>query len=477
MIVLIGLCGAILVVGSLVHEVWRLSERAHPGRPLRVLVIASTSVACAASTLPRISSAFKVVSDFNFFVFTIVLAAVVAGGSIATLFNFMDHDRVIGVRLAVAAAWVFFALQVISATANNQLFGFNSKILTLILFPGLLTLIVGSGMSRDQMVRLAGTVSRWVVWVSLTLFLVVPGAVTHGNRRVPLPFLDQRIGGITPHPELLAITAAVMIFTSLWTRERIWGLHIAAAIVALVVSESRVSAGAILVALAVAGLLRRGSVTTRLVLATPVLAVVGFYLWDHPNLWSTVEEQGTASTGIASGLYTLNNRTEVWRMVATNARSHIFGWGPAAFDDSAISPFAPTFYLNAHSQYYEGLAEGGWLGLACTLAIAFVLLRMVVTRRGGSLVGAACVFTLITMLTEVPFTLHLYGSSYTNVAACLLMLVTFGAASGGRTSDSSLALHAYEYSDWGGVRVGGRQHSGTAGDVNSRPRPRAAAAR
>jgi O-antigen ligase len=241
-------------------------------------------------------------------------------------------------------------------------------------------------------------------------------------RRFALFGLTERLAGITPHPNLLSATAAVAMLLSMHLRRHAAFASVAC-VVTIALAESREGALGLVAALVIYWVYQRGPSGARLVVAVP--AAIGV-LAAAIQASSDFASPASALTADAS---TLNSRTVIWHdALQFFAQKPTLGWGPFAFADDANTPFSRVFFLNAHNQFLQGLVEGGVIGLAAVTFLAITLISIGWRHRATPVYPALAAFTLLMMLTEVPFTIHLYGLSYVLVVAWLFLAVAAAAA-------------------------------------------------
>lgn len=413
-LLLLGLlAGAGLIWGLIAVHAWPRSDALHEGRPLRLLLWGTALGTVTFSVL--LSQGMKSAADALGSAAGVALPAVLLCALIAT-WGIRGQAARPFVPLALLA---FSAVTAISALLNGQI----GQVTWLIAFgllylPGLTVLIWRTSASREN---IRGTVRRIclsIVWLSLAYAVVdLPHALGDLPRRWALPGIDYRFPGVTPHPNLLAFTAAIAIFLTWRLKQRFWVFHILACLAVIYLAEARTLTLGMLVA--AAGYVIVSAKKSRLVrmfnMAVCTAPVVVF-LW--PKVASLFEE-----TSLGSDVGTFNSRTTVWGLVAKHWTEHpVLGWGAFTFDDKTGSPLSALFFNNAHNQFLQALIEGGAVGLILMTCVALVLAWSVVITRDAPY-AAITIMTLFFMMTEVPFTLHDYGFNFAVAFGALLLAV------------------------------------------------------
>lgn len=319
----------------------------------------------------------------------------------------------------------YFAVQLVALAINEQFSDGILQIAALMVLPGLLVLVFASGMTKTEMLRLAYHVSATVTVLSVALGFVLPDLAfghDYGDvRRFPVLGFEWRMSGITPHQNLLSFTAILAILTGFALRARSRWVSALTAVAAIGLGESRNAAISIVVIgllwWVLAGRTRLG----RVILAVPVLAAVA--VAAAPTLVEEINE-----SGLASDAATFTTRTAIWDLVgASFPAAPIFGWGPLAFQDSAATPFPPLNFLNAHNQWLQAVAEGGVLGLITMTGMILALVVISLRHHREPVYLSTMVAVVMSMITEVFFTIHQYGVSYTAVPALLVLLIMMSA--------------------------------------------------
>lgn len=421
--------------------VWVLilgSAWSHPDRIQHVLPSTLWAVAVAGCTAP-VAQRFGVepVSQAIWTVGTPLLTVTLLAGVLAAVTT-VRHERP-RMPLIVVGVLLTGAVQLLSAAYNDQLSGtFSVKLMGIPWLPAFAVLAWLTPLSRETLLRLALRISMAVTVGSLALAVVLPGVAFIDNRRLPVPGIMGRLAGCTPHPNLLAITAGVALLLALGLRPRRWQLGVAGCIVALVLAEPRGEVVALVAALVVYWIFSGPSMPVRILVGGGAMALAWPYL---SGLQDTLD-----GSSLGAGAATLNSRTIVWDMVLQAwPAARWLGWGPAAFSDASGSPVSTSYFLHAHSQFYESIAEGGACGLLA-VGVTTVGMVMIAARcRDRPLFPALATMIVLAMASEVPLSANLYGMSFAVlVAALLVVAMVAGTKPGAGTADASGDLHVHE---------------------------------
>ena len=318
-------------------------------------------------------------------------------------------------RGLAAAGMLYLATQLLALALNGQT-GYLVQAAGLLTLPAILVALRATAMSREAMLGLAHRLAAYVVYGSVLVGLLWPAAAytpsADASRRADLLGLQYRLAGLTPHQNLLAVTAVALAVLAFGTRHRLRWFSLAVVMVALVMTESRNAALTLLLVALVGWLLRGGSAAARLLVIAPGLVVTTYLLLG------SVEQ----SEGIGQNAENLNGRFDIWRLAAELwPQRPLFGWGPMAFQPDAGTPFSLSGYLNAHNQWVEALVEAGLAGALAMATLTVVVAKIGWQNRQHPVYPCLAVALLVGLVTEVFLTLHLYGLSYVLVPAFIFM--------------------------------------------------------
>jgi O-antigen ligase len=418
---------ALAVIGTWMAVVVTVATRApdrpwrHPGRLLSLTAWIITIATAAESVLNRLGHESPVWNIASYLLAFFLAAILLARGRMVGAPN----------KLLAGGVFAYSGIQVMSLFMNHQVDGHLVQILGLVYLPGLFVLIRSSTASRDQILRLCLHISSAIVCGSVLLGILLPewaylpGA--DAARRLPVLGLKWRLAGLTPHQNLLGVTAVVCVILAFALRARLRYLMLIVSLVAIGMAESRNAALTLVLVAIVSWLLGGRRFASRAFMALPILGLTAAGL--IPSFSDT--------QGLGTGVDSLNGRTYIFELVLQHWFSRpVLGWGPLAFQTSAGTPFSSSGYLNAHNQFFEALVEVGVLGVVCLGLIIAGIIRIGWTHRHQRVYPCLVLTLLVSMSTETFLTLHLYGLSYVLVPAFLMMasLMSAGMDTGGLIS-------------------------------------------
>lgn len=342
--------------------------------------------------------------------FTFLATALAGGGKGA------PNKGLVIITLALTAVEVYF-LSAHSAGIAASI----PEVLALTFLPGIVIQIRNSGASRERLLRLSAYVTTFVVYGSVILGFVAPAlAYSQGfadHRRIDILGLTWRLGGFTPHPNFLSVTALMCIVLVLALKLRFRGVTAIVCLLAIGLAESRNAMVTLVVVAAVAWVCKGKTFALRASVATPLSVALVMAS-------GSLESDATALT---SDIAT-NGRFRIWDLVVENFNNDpLNGFGPLAFQPESGSPMLAAGLLHAHNQILQGIAEGGVLGGALTVALLFALLRIGIKHRREVIYPSMVVIFLLSVPTEPFLTLHLYGLNYAVLPAFLMFVVLMSA--------------------------------------------------
>lgn len=418
----------ILILGGIAVLIWcallagRLSRSNYP-RIMSVLIWVVTILSCASALAYRAKA--EALSN-----------ALLLGGTALTAAAFIGVILGARVRVRGPAMWLvifgcaYAVVQVVSMLLNGPFVPtVVSQILALTFMPGALLLIAGAQATREQLLRLALHISAFVVTASVILGVVAP-ALAYGHdygdvRRFPVFGLEWRLAGITPHQNLLSMTALIAIIVAFGIKSRLRWLIAAVSLLAIGMAESRNAAVTLVIMVIIWWIFSARVRLVRLLALAPLTAVI--FALGGPSALLT-EESSTTAGGLTADVGTFNTRTTIWNAIWQHLPERpIFGWGPLAFQQSSTSPFPVLQFRSGHSQFMHALAEGGVVGFALTAAFVGTMAWIAIKHHRQPMYLALFVALAISMVTEAFFTVHLYGLSYAAIPAILSLLVFMSA--------------------------------------------------
>jgi len=396
----------------------RARSRVRPPMLLAVPMWLFTIFACLGAVLNRVGQVSLNVSIWN--VVSPVFALFFAGVTVM-----MWRRPGAPNKALVMMGFAYFVAQLVSLLINGQAgVGYDNQVFSLVYIPGTLVLIRAVDATREQLLRLALHISLAVVYLSVIVGALAPGVgygTDYGDvRRLPIFGLTYRLAGITPHQNLLSVTAVIAIILCVYMRARLWPLSVAVCLLAIGMAESRNAAITVVVLAVFAWLIAGKSLGAKLVLSVP-LAVLGWlYL---PSLFAS-EDAGILTADASN----FNTRSEIWDSVIYHWDDRfLFGWGPLAFQERAATPFPSLRFLNAHNQLLQAIAEAGLIGLIAMAGFIVAMIAIAWRHRTEVIYPCLVLALVISMATEVFFTVHLYGLSYAAVPAMLSLAILMSA--------------------------------------------------
>lgn len=224
----------------------------------------------------------------------------------------------------------------------------------------------------------------WVIAFSIGFYGIKGGIftlATGGNYLVWGP-TDTHIAGNNEIAFALVMIFPLMRYLYVVTNNKKLRIFILACMILIAVSViGSYSRGAFLSILAMSGLLVLRS-KKKLLIGTSVVIMSALLLAFIPEKWTermeTIEnyEQDASAMG----------RINAWKFAINIANDHpVFGAGFDTFTPKLFLSYAPnpTDYHDAHSIYFEVLAEHGYVGLTI-----FLLLGILTLRIGGKIIRA-----------------------------------------------------------------------------------------
>ncbi|MBE7191076.1 MAG: O-antigen ligase family protein [Gordonia polyisoprenivorans] len=334
-------------------------------------------------------------------------------------------------RWLVGTGLTYFAVQVIGYLSNDldEVHLYNTQVMFLVAIPTMLIVIAKDRRPRDELLALAHNVAAAVVYASVFLAFALP-SLAYGHRvgderRWEVLGLNWRLSGVTPHQNLLAVTAIIAILLALHRRGPFWILTVVVSVLAIGLAEARNAAITAIAVLVVYWLMSGRFSPIRLALSALALALL--YVFGAPLL------DGQGVSDLSAGADNLNNRSEIWDAVLNawvgtptdpSTWNHFWlGYGPTSFVVGSLSPFSTLGYYNAHNQFMEAIAEGGVAGLLLIVAFLGVTAAIALHNRAEPLYVCLFLTMLSGALTEVFFTVHQYGVSFAAVPAYLALIV------------------------------------------------------
>jgi hypothetical protein len=216
--------------------------------------------------------------------------------------------------------------------------------------------------TRPQRVRRTTMgVLRLVCWGSLLQAVVAPSLAFSSNARFQFFGLPERLGGLAGNPNLLGILAALLLVAAVRRPRSLSSLvDISAALLVILISESRTAALACVLIVPVQLLLPRVRI--------PGVLLVGLTL-----AFGTVAAFGQGTSGVSSadatGQDLLNGRQMIWNWsLSIWHSSPWWGRGTDVYSDSYRRAFG-IFWVHSHNELLQDLVTGGVIRVAAVLLV------------------------------------------------------------------------------------------------------------
>tara|TARA_R110002110_G_scaffold89333_4_gene232851 strand:- start:2079 stop:3389 length:1311 start_codon:yes stop_codon:yes gene_type:complete len=343
-----------------------------------------------------------------------------------------SHPQARAVRITLLAV---IGSQALSALASGGVPTVN------VFLPSVLVAVVLTGFSMpsfESATRVAQVAVMLPVGASMLAFLsgLAWSTVAASGRRVPSPFMDERLTGVLAHPNGLAPLASlgVILAVSRWSRVQVLPL-----LVSLFVLWGTDTRTMILITpVAVAPILAR-----RLNLPTAIRSVAMFFaaglILTAAGLW--LNENGRASDDVL----TVNGRTVVWgQAVVYLGESPLFGVGDRAFDIAYRASSGLTYAGQAHNQLFQTMAAEGLVGLVALAALFLAVGRLTLHERvrSAGLSTAIAIVGLGALATESPLRVSRWSSGLFVLSLFLIVTLALN-----RRSPSVQARRHVEHSE------------------------------
>jgi len=299
--------------------------------------------------------------------FLFVAAVALAGAAVSRVRMRVAHP---GLFAAVLSLW---GMGIVANLSN----GLPSPRLSAFLVPPALFVamtVFPSGASMQRSLRLA---ALSVCYASLVVAILFPDRAFFSESRVIKRVLPERLAGITPHPNFLALVAASALVLVAARPRRIGLLHGPVALAVLIATDSRGTwIGAIVAVAAVIGARLSAGVRERLGIRLLVVVAGGVIL--------AVKLVGAYGTS-AGETATLDGRTGLWNVAVSEwHKSPLLGRGIGLWQRLMQEGVVPTTAGQAHNEVFEVLSTTGLVGLGVLIVIVGLWVRAALRdlRRG-----------------------------------------------------------------------------------------------
>lgn len=288
-----------------------------------------------------------------------------------------------------------------------------------------LLLLSSEVLGRRQVLRLIICASTLVAALSILVYFISPdfGRMKMWTSAGLVP--GSRLSGITGTANAIgyisAFTLLLLYYYRLWLPQKIfltYWLFVATNVVALGMSQSRTSIVALVLAIALAGLVRASTARLAMLFLAICTGIIFFAVIDFDLLFSLLSRSGDVSE-ITTG----TGRTRIWTTaIDLISQRPVFGWGYASSNVllPAASGDVGHTATHAHNAFLQIALSTGLVGLFVFCAL-IVIKTYYAVRSGERLNTALIFFMLIGGLTE-PIAFYGVASATALVLATILAL-------------------------------------------------------
>lgn len=221
-----------------------------------------------------------------------------------------------------------------------------------------------------------------------------------------------RLRGFSGHPNVFGQQAGLLVTLTIIARRqallpRLWFVcALVIGILAVVLSGSRTTLAAVLVAAMIIEFRERGLLAPA-VGATIMLVSAALLLFSFIDLHQLEGAMsGLSRTGSGGEILTLTGRTEIWSIALERfGERPLFGWGFNAAERLLLDSMPPTFYgdaVNTHNMFLQSLLTVGFIGSLPGFSIIAILLLRFFARPDATR-DHMLVFLLVLGLGEAEF--------------------------------------------------------------------------
>jgi O-antigen ligase len=216
-------------------------------------------------------------------------------------------------------------------------------------------------------------VAYFYTYGTLISLVVSPDRVLETNYAGWVPGFTYRLHGLSLHANGFAPLLVTYFLVRLFLDDRKgkWNFHDFAIFCVLLFAQSKMALGALFLSSVVAlqefGTYRLPQIRWLVVFASIALAVFLTSLDGTTDVPILTDIAKAVAPNMMSTVTTLTGRTQVWNETARLASLNPwFGYGPSLWDAAMQERYLPILGWEppqAHSQYYQTLGEGGYIGL------------------------------------------------------------------------------------------------------------------
>jgi O-antigen ligase len=299
-----------------------------------------------------------------------------------------------------------------------------------------------------------------LIYVSLALAVLRVDWAFAGPARAIVIFPQGRLAGILASPNGLAgisvLSVAILVFRP---RSRLWLVHVAACVLAVLAADARSSLLAVAVLVLLGAWLARSRSVSKTgvalllvaMLAVPIIGIVTTSASDLETSFSNVD--------------TFDPRRDTWDFVVDETSEYppFLGHGVRAWDVWNEEGLSPHHFPSAHNMFFQVLATSGYAGLFflfLTLMKCFDIGRQRY-RQGDWLPLAMLTAVLLRGVTEIEADMSHFTSDSLPGWFTVVVLAAFASAQGGRSLSRRQRRRAHRRS---GFAVGASERGREPGD-------------
>lgn len=308
----------------------------------------------------------------------------VAAGGIAVvnlpkILPYFRHPHIV-----VAAAFV--ALIPVSALwAVDPIYALSSGMFHIFIFSFALVLVSQLGERWAVLAVTIGMACLLLPSLAISPFTTSLGGISEGSTGE----LD-RVRGLTGHPVALASLASKFVICLVYAIERRWvsrsvgyGL-LAAAIVTIIITQSRMPALSMIAATTLTFLIRRQmfGIATPFVALPMILLTLAMLALGVDQIVSEDVLKMISRSGRPEEILTLSGRSEIWAFVMLHvADAPIIGHGQGAGPAILLTGFKDWSLVHAHSLYFQALLCLGIVGLVLLLGALLLQTQLAIVHQ------------------------------------------------------------------------------------------------
>ena len=382
-----------------------------------------------------IMSGYTAISGWVSWVLRLSSLSIVGIAAVVVVVALVRRQRQQGAAFFIVGLCAIAVSLLTSSTLGEKPAFIHQSIYTVLLLAALMSM---PRVAPEQVAIQAKHVLLALLLGSLILGALFPNRFAETSYIGLIPGFHIRLHGLAPHANSLAPLALLYLLLAYWVRGRNpWhGFGVAAALLVLVLTQSKTVWGAgllMLFAIAVVRINRQfGHEIRAAKIGWATLASMGAFFSAAlllPWLFTDSAAGLFNVMTMESNVSTLTGRTDIWQTtIDTWKRNPWFGYGPALWDvEFRLTHGAALAAWHAHNQYIQALGEAGIVGLLAmviyTAAFIYYGFKFAGRTRGVSL--ALLLLILIRTITEIPlrFTVLLDTTFFVHVVVFAVFLM------------------------------------------------------